>query len=82
LSQEEIDIFLTAVIAAAEPVAKHLLWRPKLRDAGDEMVLEAAVKCRAHALVTFNVRNFGTAPGRFGTELLPRQHAIMRVKLS
>jgi putative PIN family toxin of toxin-antitoxin system len=59
LSEEEVDIFLTAVIAMAEPVATHFLWRPQLRDAGDEMVLEAAVNGRADALVTFNVRDLG-----------------------
>ncbi|HEY2485947.1 MAG TPA: putative toxin-antitoxin system toxin component, PIN family [Candidatus Binataceae bacterium] len=82
LSEEEVDIFLTAVIAMAEPVATHFLWRPQLRDAGDEMVLEAAVNGRADALVTFNVRDFGTAPARFGIQLLQPREAIMRVKLS
>jgi hypothetical protein len=55
----------------------QLLWRPKLRDAGDEMVLEAALKCRAHALVTFNVRDFGTARAR-GSE----QNCCSRSRLS
>ena len=82
LSEEEVDIFLTAVIAMAEPVATHFLWRPQLRDAGDEMVLEAAVNGRADALVTFNVRDFGTAPARFGIQLLQPRQAVMRVKLS
>lgn len=54
----------------AEPVATHFLWRPQLRDAGGEIVLEAAVNGRADALVTFNVRDFGTAPARFGIQLI------------
>ncbi len=81
LSEQEVDNFLTAVIAMAEPVATHFLWRPQLRDAGDEMVLEAAVNGRADALVTFNVRDFGTAPARFGIELLLPREAIRKVKL-
>jgi predicted nucleic acid-binding protein len=81
LSEQEVDIFLTAVIAMAEPVATHFLWRPQLRDASDEMVLEAAVNGRADALVTFNIRDFGTAPARFGIELLLPREAIMKVKL-
>ena len=59
LAEVEVDIFLAAVIAMAEPVVTHFLWRPQLRDAGDEMVLEAAVNGRADALVTFNVRISG-----------------------
>ncbi|MBL8351515.1 MAG: PIN domain-containing protein [Burkholderiaceae bacterium] len=41
-------------------------WRPQLRDPADEMVLEAAVNGRADALVSFNRRDFGDAPARFG----------------
>src|SRR5205809_979636 len=74
LSGSEVDIFVNAVIAMAEPVKTHFLWRPQLRDPGDEMVLEAAVNGRADALVTFNRRDFGTAPSRFGVAvLLPRE---------
>jgi len=36
----------------AQPAETHFLWRPQLRDPGDEMVLEAAVKkpggCACH----------------------------------
>src|SRR5438876_9890374 len=60
LSDEEVDIFLDALIALAEPVETHFLWRPQLRDPNDEMVLEAAINGRADALVTFNLRDFGT----------------------
>jgi len=79
LSEREVDVFLDAVMAMAEPVETHFLWRPHLRDPGDEMVLEAAVNGRAHALVTFNVRDFGTAPAQFGVELLLPREAIARI---
>lgn len=81
LSEREVDIFLTAVIAQAEPVKTHFLWRPQLRDAGDEMVLETAVNGRADAVVTFNLRDFGKAPSRFGIEVLLPREAIGRIKL-
>jgi putative PIN family toxin of toxin-antitoxin system len=74
LSKQQIDIFVDAVIAMSQPVETHFLWRPQLRDAGDEMVLEAAVNGRADYLVTFNLRDFGRVPTRFGVEaLLPRE---------
>src|SRR5258707_13642781 len=44
LSEREIEIFLDAVVAMAEPVKTHFLWRPQLRGPGDEMVLETAGK--------------------------------------
>jgi putative PIN family toxin of toxin-antitoxin system len=80
LGEREVEIFLDAILAMAEPVKTHFLWRPQLRDPGDEMVLETAVNGRADALVTFNVRDFGTIPARFGIELMTPREAIGRTR--
>ena len=80
LSGQEVEIFLDAIIAMGEPVRTHFLWRPQLRDPNDEMVLEAAVNGRADALVTFNVRDYGTTPAQFGVEVLLPREAIARIK--
>jgi predicted nucleic acid-binding protein len=80
LSDREADAFVTAVIALAEPVEMHFLWRPQLRDPGDEMVLETAVNGQAEALVTFNIRDFGDVPSRFGVEVLLPREAITRIR--
>jgi predicted nucleic acid-binding protein len=80
LSERQVDIFVTAAIAMAEPVETHFLWRPQLRDANDEMVLEAAVNGRAGALITFNVRGYGNVPSRFGVDLLLPREAIWRIR--
>jgi len=80
LSEREVEIFLDAVVAMAEPVKTHFLWRPQLRDPGDEMVLEAAVNGQADLLVTFNVRDFGTVPSRFGIEVMIPRDALERIR--
>jgi putative PIN family toxin of toxin-antitoxin system len=80
LSEREVQIFLDAVVALAEPVVSHFLWRPQLRDPGDEMVLEAAVNGQADLLVTFNVRDFGTVPSRFGIEVMIPRDALERIR--
>jgi predicted nucleic acid-binding protein len=80
LSGRQVDIFVDAVIAMAEPVETHFLWRPQLRDANDEMVLEVAVNGRADALITFNIRDYGDVPRRFGVDLLLPRTAIARIK--
>lgn len=80
LSEQEVRVFLDAVVALAEPVETHYLWRPQLRDPGDEMVLEAAVNGRAEGLVTFNVRDFGKAPARFGVEVMMPREVMERVR--
>jgi predicted nucleic acid-binding protein len=59
-------------------VETHYRWRPQLRDAGDEMVLETAVNGRAQAIVTFNRRDYGEAPANFGVEVLSPAEALRR----
>ena len=80
LSDWQVGVFVDAVIAMAEAVETHFLWRPQLRDPNDEMVLEAAVNGQADAIVTFNLRDFGTAPAEFGVEVLLPREAIGRIK--
>ena len=45
-------------------------WRPQLRDANDEMVLETALNGQADALVTHNVKDFAGIAGKFGLRVL------------
>jgi len=80
LSEGAVEIFLDAIVAMAEPVETHFLWRPQLRDPGDEMVLEAAVNGQADLLVTFNVRDFGPVPPRFGIEVMIPRDALKRIR--
>ena len=80
LSDPQVDIFVDALIALAQPVETHFIWRPQLRDPADEMVLEAAINGRADVLVTFNVRHFGAAPSHFGVEVLVPREVIRRIK--
>lgn len=66
LSIADVGAILDVVAAVAEPVRLSFLWRPALRDADDDMVLEVATNGQADAIVTFNRRDFeGVAP-RFG----------------
>ncbi|MBM3950449.1 MAG: putative toxin-antitoxin system toxin component, PIN family [Rhodospirillales bacterium] len=80
LSEGEIAQFLDGLAALAEPVDSHFLWRPQLRDPGDEMVLEAAVNGRADAIVTFNVRDYGGGPAKFGVAVLKPAEALRRIE--
>jgi putative PIN family toxin of toxin-antitoxin system len=66
LTSREVNAVLDALAAVCEPVALGFLWRPRLKDPGDEMVLETAVNGRVRRLVTFNVRDFRPAAHQFG----------------
>lgn len=80
LTEAEVTMFLDAAIALAEPVEVHFLWRPQLRDAADEMVLDAAVNGGADAVVTFNHADFEPAAARFGVAVLPPREALKRMR--
>jgi putative PIN family toxin of toxin-antitoxin system len=76
LDADEVAIFLDALMDMAEPVTTWFRWRPQLRDPCDEMVLEAAVNGQAATIVTFNLRDFGSAPGRFGIAVMRPADAL------
>lgn len=80
LEPDQVGIFIDAVLAMVEPVETHFMWRPQLRDPADEFVLEAAVNGQAMAIVTFNRRDFGVVPNRFGIEVLTPAEAIRRIR--
>ena len=80
LSPTQVGVFIDAVIALAEPVETHFLWRPQLRDPGDELVLEAAVNGQANVIATFNQKDFGEIPMKFGVEVLASVDALRRIK--
>jgi predicted nucleic acid-binding protein len=80
LDLDDVEVFVDAVLAMVDPVESHFIWRPQLRDPGDEFVLEAAVNGRAEAIVTFNLRDFGAVPRRFGIELLTPAEALRRIR--
>lgn len=75
----DLAVFLNALVDLIEPVDVWFLWRPQLRDPGDELVLEAAVNGRAVAIATFNRRDFRSAAERFGIGILLPAEAIRRV---
>lgn len=80
LELDQVGLFVDTVIAMAEPVETHFLWRPQLRDPADELVLEAAVNGRASAIVTFNQRDFAGVPATFGLELLLPAEVLTRMR--
>jgi putative PIN family toxin of toxin-antitoxin system len=66
LTPAETNAILDALAAVAEPVTFRFLWRPRLRNPQDEMVLDTAVNGRADRLATFNVRHLAMVAREFG----------------
>ena len=70
MNEADVEGFLRAMAAAAEPVEISFRWRPQLRDPADELILEAAVNGHAEAIVTHNVTDFEPVSLRFGVPVL------------
>ncbi len=66
LTADEVNAILDAVARIAVRVPLRFLWRPRLMNAADEMVLETAVNGGADRLVTFNLRHLAAAANEFG----------------
>lgn len=66
LSAAQALAVVDALVIVGERTPIHYTYRPAVRDPADEMVLETAINSQADAIVTFNIRDFGEAPARFG----------------
>ena len=75
---EEVRNVLDVLAGFVEATEIQYLWRPRLRNPDDDMVLEAAVNGRADSIVTFNGRDFGAVPGQFGVTVVKPNELLKR----
>ena len=61
LSSEQITDLLAALFSVCEWVNIHYLWRPNLKDEGDNFLIELAVAGNAHAIITQNLKDLRNA---------------------
>jgi len=66
-TDEDLFALVDSLLVPAQRVQTDFSYRPSLQDAGDELVLEAAIAGQAH-IVTFDVRHFKPA-ARFGVRV-------------
>ncbi len=76
----DIDVILDRIAATFCPVIIYYSWRPFLRDANDDMVLEAAVNGESDMIVTFNLKDFDHVKSKFGIEVLNPGTILRRQK--
>ncbi|WP_028946606.1 putative toxin-antitoxin system toxin component, PIN family [Synechocystis sp. PCC 6714] len=72
LSQTEVVSLLEALMSVCEWVNIYYLWRPNLRDEGDNHLIELAISGNAHYIATNNVKDFQ------GTELIFPRLSILK----
>ncbi len=80
LSLGEIDDVLDYLSSVGSHRQIFYLWRPVLRDPGDDMVLELAVEAGAEYILTHNLRDFAGAE-EFGIEAITPGQFLKRLGL-
>ncbi len=68
-TEEDINNFLDYICSIANEPPIYFRWRPFLKDADDEMVLDLAIAATADYIVTYNLRDFQDV-GRFGIKAI------------
>jgi predicted nucleic acid-binding protein len=82
LSATEVNGVLDAIASIIEQVQLRFLWRPRLKDPADEMVLETAVNGNADRLLTFNLRHLKAAAEEFGIRVMTPPDAWKEIQRS
>jgi uncharacterized protein len=65
LAWADIELVLAHLVANALEVEVRYLWRPNLKDEGDNFILEIAVAAWPCTIVTHNLKDFVNAELRF-----------------
>ena len=58
LDDEDIDAILNKLCKISEKCKIFFLWRPFLKDAKDDFILELAVESQSDFIVTYNIKHF------------------------
>jgi len=77
LDEKEVDNILDFVISKANRWKIYYLWRPQLKDPGDDMLLELAVAAGCQYIVTYNLDDFKATEKFEITPITPKQFLEM-----
>ena len=80
LSDSQLATFLNGLADMIKPVTVAFQYRPQMKDADDEMVLETVINGYADGIVTHNVKDFIAAAFRFGVLVLNPGNALEELR--
>jgi putative PIN family toxin of toxin-antitoxin system len=78
LASSYIDDILDYICLVADRYKVYYLWRPLLRDARDDMVLELAVASNADAIITYNKADFKGSE-QFGVRIASPKEFLQQI---
>jgi putative PIN family toxin of toxin-antitoxin system len=75
LSDNDIEIILDNICALSKLQKIHFLWRPYLKDPGDDHILEVAISSQTKTIVTYNIRDFAGVE-KFGVRAITAKQLL------
>jgi putative PIN family toxin of toxin-antitoxin system len=78
LTREDVSDLIDALCTLSHHHKIYFLWRPQLRDAGDELVLELAVAAKCNYIVTYNRKDFAGAE-KFGLKVVTPKEFLQEI---
>jgi len=78
LETEDIDDILDYICKVADKREIFYLWRPYLKDAKDDLLLELAVESESNFILTYNKRDFESID-KFGLQALTPKEFLKKI---
>ena len=78
LTHSDVDDIIDYMCALGALRQIHFLWRPNLKDPGDDFILELAVEAECKYIVTHNLRDFAGAD-KFGIKAITPQQLLRMI---
>ncbi len=75
LTHSDIDDIIDYLCAIGKHRQVHFLWRPNLKDPGDDFILELAVESECNYIVTHNIKDF-IGSEKFQVEVITPQNFL------
>ena len=78
LTHADIEDIIDYLCTVGKHRKVHYLWRPNLKDPGDDFVLELAVESECQYIVTFNIKDFSKV-NNFNVAVITPQELLRKI---
>jgi putative PIN family toxin of toxin-antitoxin system len=79
LSDNDIEIILDNICSLSNFQKIYFLWRPYLKDSGDDHILELAIASQTYTIVTHNLKDF-IGIEKFGKRAITPKQLMEEIK--
>ena len=80
LSKEELDGYIDDIVFISSKTKLSYLWRPFLKDADDDKILETAINSQAKCIVTYNIKDFKNVEKYFDIKIITPNNYLSMIE--